>query len=175
MNSNRRQSWGSFTHLSNSQPHCMHQCQFHSHSHNRGNHQQRAPNITHHLSNNNFKSGQRHSLIPQYHQTSVQNLTQHQNRSAFFHLQPSSGSILSSNLNRNFNKQLSTSPGGVSTVKNKDTNDATSNASLTSKKEFELSNLLRIKSNKLGSSAPNLCSSMVSEIFLFLTIFGKFS
>ncbi len=41
------------------------------------------------------------------------------------------------------------------------------------KKEYELSNLLRIKSNKLGSSAPNLCSSMVSgNLFIYLRKFS---
>lgn len=104
--------------------------------------------------------------MPQYHQSSIQNLNQPHllNRSAYFNSQPSSGSILVSN--RNFSKQLSTSPGGLANAgKAKENCGETSGGSQVLRKEFELSNLVRIKSNKLGSSAPNLCSSLVNTFF----------
>ena len=108
------------------------------------------------------------SDIPIYHSENI-NVSPFTFRSAFLHLGPSSGATLSSNLNRNFNKQLSTSPGGISSNKHsKEAGENMSNVSFTAKKEFEPSNLLRIKSNKLGSSAPNLCSSMVSAVSFIL-------
>ena len=80
----------------------------------------------------------RHSLIPQYHQSSVQNLNK------------------------------SGGGGGGCGVRGFNANTNTNNRPVKmmdeSIKEFELSNLLRIKSNKLGNSAPNLCSSMVVSI-----------
>jgi len=147
----RRQSWGSFTHLNNhnnnhNQPnHCLHQCPIHTHIHNRNNHLQR-PYLNTKLqlnTSNNLKlqqANKRHSLIPQYHQSSVNNLTKTGCGPAVINR--------CFNNSNNSNKQVKTDEGTGLLV--------------SSKKEFELSNLLRIKSNKLGSSAPNLCSSMVS-------------
>jgi len=87
----------------------------------------------------------------------VQNLSQQHllNKSAFF----------SGQTGANRRKQVAMSPALAR-------NGKESGAEAT-KKEYELSNLLRIKSNKLGSSAPNLCSSMVSGRLFYLRKFSE--
>ena len=81
-------------------------------------------------------------------------------------MQPSCSSLFSSHLNKNLNKPQSTSPGGGGGKKEHDS-ALNVNLNFKNQKEFEPSNLLRIKSNRLGSSAPNLCSSMVNINFVF--------
>ena len=87
-NSNRRQSWGSFSHLNtNAQAQTSSQCLHHQcrHLHNnlRNTQINQSKSISHQqASSNNLKTQQsnRHSLIPQYYQSSIQNLNQSLNR-----------------------------------------------------------------------------------------------
>ena len=98
----RRQSWGSFTHLNNASQQkiaspsnsnllghqstagstqCLHHCHVHGHQGGRAAFQQPMHMHGSHVSAlNNAKLTHRHSLIPQYHQSSIQNLNQPPNR-----------------------------------------------------------------------------------------------
>ena len=103
----RRQSWGSFTHLNNvsqqkiaspsnsnllghqstaGSTQCLHHCHVHGHQGGRAGFQQPMAHGSHIAALNNSKLTHRHSLIPQYHQSSIQNLNQPPNRLAFYYL-----------------------------------------------------------------------------------------
>lgn len=158
----RRQSWGSYSQINQINLNKLARTSLCSC--NKSNHA-RHLRVTH---NNSIKLNRTHTLHCNLRPTSSNSMLHNLNRAIF---------------NRNFVKRQLQKNNSLSSPTTTDislassTNSSTNNSNLKKEKkknvkeEFESSCLLRIKSNKLGSSTPNLAFGVCSLVFIFFKLF----